>query len=465
MTNLGNHQLGIRRRQALPALILALLSMALIANPAHAKKSQPCKNMTTLTGAGSQFQKGAHDRWRSVLRSKCNSNDPRVHFIWPADSVYAMSKFGLGAQWNPLHKRSDLVRFIGVDEAPTQAQKAEMEQGEITPGGSDKTNADDGLLRTIPVATGAIVFIVDYPHNCTIPAAVSTDANPRYNRFTRPNAELEKAWAGDEAVDTWGELIPGIAGRAGRSDSSCAAQKVRRVVRKDESSMTKQFKHWLDTINPARGWNASPQQFWPSNDADSPVIVPSKSGAKFQALAAQGTDGAIGYVDLATARANTFRKTKKHDESFWIPLQNGTGTYVEPPTKDPESMRTNYHGANCGSTVQKTRWQNVPTGSDPTLGDWSQVVGIAPPTGYPLCILTYVLAWDDYADVYNFGSPSDKARERMRFNTLFKYLGVITSPAGQSSIQTYDYFKLPQSKQQDLAKVARDAAAAIGWNK
>lgn len=453
------------RRLAVPALALALaLTFMSVAFDAQAKNVK-CKDTATLVGAGSQFQKGAHDRWRAVLKQRCHANRPNVQFIWPSESVSAMSKFGLGAPWNPLHKRSRSVRFIGVDEAPTPAQKAEMEQGEIKPDASDRTNGDDGLLRTIPVATGAIVVIVDYPHNCTIPSTLSTDADPRYNRFTRPNAELEKAWAGDEAVDTWGELIPGITGRDGRSDSSCSAQKVRRVVRKDDSSMTKQFKYWLAAINPARGWQGSPLQSWPSDDADSPVIRPEQAGAKAQALAAQNTDGAIGFVDLATARENSFRKTQPKDESFWIPLQNGTGSYVEPPTKDPESMRTNYHGANCGSTVQKTRWQNVPTGTDPTLGDWSQVIGVAPPTGYPLCILTYVLAWDDYADVYGAGSAGQQRLERRRFRTLDYYLETITSPSGQSSVQTYDYFKLPQSKQQDLATLARNGAAAVGWNK
>jgi hypothetical protein len=208
------------------------------------------------------------------------------------------------------------------------------------------------------------------------------------------------------------------------------------------------------------------------------------------------TNGSIGYLDLATAREKGYNMTPnstgklpgesgfeetKNDRLYWIPLEpvepatsesgigtTDTGVFVEPtvlPTAHGSSGNE-IKGANCAGADYRgyPSAAESPNG-DPTLGDWSKAIATgatheaftkAATTAYPVCALTYDLAFDDDATVYG-NTPTEEARAR----TVFDYLTSVVSPAGQFDLPEFDYAALPSTIVEDAEK----GVASIGWNK
>jgi ABC-type phosphate transport system substrate-binding protein len=220
-------------------------------------------------------------------------------------------------------------------------------------------------------------------------------------------------------------------------------------VRFDVSGTTLQFKRWLDQVNPGRGWTGFANSEWPGA-----TINPGTKGGGALAALVKSTDGSLGYVDLATARANGFETAGGGtDDTFWLAVDDNAGQPSE-PTADPDGYRegTPARGANCDGT-QFTR---QPGGADPTLEDWSQVTGATTPSGYPLCLLTFDLAWDDQADVYGSGDG-----EQGQARTVKDYLADVVGTSGQSLLPAGDYSSLPR----DIQAVSLRAVESIDWNK
>jgi hypothetical protein len=201
------------------------------------------------------------------------------------------------------------------------------------------------------------------------------------------------------------------------------------------------------------------------------------------------TNGSIGYLDLATAREKGYDMTANakqpgeagfeeespllsgkfinvNDRLYWIPLEevtppateSGTGTvdtgvFAEPTTEAKSHFNplgANAKGANCSGAD----YRGIPTTpSDPTLGDWSKAIATGGTT-YPVCAITYDLAFDDDAPVYGI---EDEAKAR----TVKDYLTSVVSSAGQFELPTFDYAALPLS----IVEIAENGVAAIGWNK
>jgi hypothetical protein len=207
------------------------------------------------------------------------------------------------------------------------------------------------------------------------------------------------------------------------------------------------------------------------------------------------TSGSIGYLDLATARekgyymtpnptgepGNTggsgFEETKNH-RTYWIPLEpvlppaaeseTGTldaGVFVEPTVE----AKSHFNGADetKGANCAGADYRGIPTtpASDPTLGDWSKAIATgataeafskAPTTAYPVCAITYDLAFDDDATVYG-NTPAEEAKAR----TVKDYLTSVVSTAGQFDLPEFDYAALPNT----IVTDAENGVTAIGWDK
>jgi hypothetical protein len=200
------------------------------------------------------------------------------------------------------------------------------------------------------------------------------------------------------------------------------------------------------------------------------------------------TSGSIGYLDMATAREkgynmtpNTSGEEKNNDHLYWLPLQPvepsatagavgtvDTSVFIE-PTVEPTSHfngGAETKGANCAGAD----WRGFPhpgesPGGDPTLGDWSKAIATGdtkeaitekPTTAYPVCALTYDLAFDDDATVYGTGGE-----EEARARSVKDYLTSVVSPAGQFSLPSFDYAALPN----EIVEYAQKGVDAIGWNK
>jgi ABC-type phosphate transport system substrate-binding protein len=332
-----------------------------------------------------------------------------------------------------------------------------------------------------------------------------------------PAKALEEIW--EHKITTWGE-IPTPAGGGSTlgefmtgtptgqdTGDECKTAPIFRIVRLDTSGTSYNFKAYLSLLPSfsedggvklwKEGQVGSTNTAWPLASAGDPGTPPAAepteiakvpnpnanqcnltispdqichaaaSGGGGLTNAVNATDGSIGYVDLATAREKGFTiEPKKADHSYWIPLEPvnpattpgtiDTGVFRE-PTTDPTAhfnpaLNTSIRGANCSGAD----WRGYPTGeADATLGDWSKAIATGGTT-YPVCAITYDLAFDDNATVYG-NTPKEEAEAR----TVKDYLTSVTSDLGQLELAKFDYATLPAT----LITDAQTGVAAIGWNK
>lgn len=344
-------------------------------------------------------------------------------------------------------------RFGGTDEAPTQAQANQMNQGTDAVG-------DEGDIRVFPVSVVPIAVLANTPDNCDVfnggaatvdgpgaltKASLYSEPDTATERIQFPKAVLEAIFAGDTTYDTWGEVFGTnvVATGGGLTDADCRAKPIKRVVRFDSSGSTFAFKDYLSTINAGRGWKGLGNTAWPNataqagTPAETTLVRPATSGGSAVRDTLRDTDGAVGYVDLAAARggsspANPFLRATGADDKYWVKVQNGLGEF-----QDPQQIASSYRdgstaAADKGARCSGVTFQNVPGGADPTAqgGGWSNVTGVnTTATGqYGICTLTYVLAFDDYADAYG-----NTAAEQAKARTVKDYLRAIISGPGQNA--------------------------------
>ncbi len=473
--------------------VLALIALAVTAvfgvSSASAAFTPPYTTKCTgsdITGRGASFQGSAQTAlinwWKTHTGASstagCGPASPTNITYQPLGSGAGRNAFGRGAA-----DRDPIVRYIGTDEAPTPTERTQMEAAQGTTG--------QGKLAIIPNLSGANTMIVHFPRYCELPAG-DPDLAP-YARFQINNNRIEDMWTGDSAHDEWGEVLPGIQAipnnAAGKTTAQCQDQIIKRIVRYDDSGTTFSFKQFLGGIDGSTGWNTTYYQLnWP-NPAN--VYNGGANGNGPLADKLRNTEGSIGYGDLATARANAFKKLAdnpatldpgqyKYDGSnqiashpaygwtysfnkrlFWIPLEaanaggpSGSGVYKE-PTNDTIAIRNNRKGSNCGTGVT---YQNVPLtggGAPDVFGDWSTVNGTLSLGAYPACTLSYMGFWDDYADVYG-----NTAAEQAQARTVKDYI-TTTMYTGQNQLYQNDYSPVPTY----LRTAGQAAIINMNWNK
>lgn len=469
--------LKILPRRFAPVLAVALAAGLAGASTASADFSIARCTGDAITARGASFQTNAITGFTAAFTSAtapgCGATAPVISF--QADGSGA-GRQALGARGgdNASGQRNALIRFAASDEPLTQTERDQITKGPVDANGIDVTSADDNPVHLIPVAIGSVAVMLHLPDGCVYTGAANRPLDG--NRPAIDNATLEAALAGDASANTWGEVIPGV-------DATCGAKSVVRVVRLDSSGTTFALKQFLHNVNKGRGWAALPNQGWP-NIATSPVARPAATGGGGLRTALDngtskrdngagtpadtpinfGTEGGIGYADLATARGggSTFTWENSDDLKFWIPLQVGTAADPKAGStyKDPQDAPDGYklavsngavkpRGSSCGAVTPR----NIPA---TTFDDWSAVDATALGLVYPACTLTYQLAFDDYATVY-CNSPEEERKAR----TVKDWLTLELSPAGQSSLSGQDYAPLPAS----AYAPALTGVNAIGWKK
>lgn len=418
----------------------------------------------------------------SVCQSPNFDAEPEYGPLGSGVGLAAMCVDGANFAINPTTGKP--YDFAATDIPPTTAQITSMNNCEGAAGGPLE-------LHTIPLAQAAIAVIVHLPDGCTINAA---DNAPAGNRFAILNQNLEQAFAGDDSV-TWSTLLP--------NSPSCSGSITRVVPYDDVSGVTFALADYLTQISPMGGWYGfldSPYQ--PANWAALPgdtksgatklvfggttspdgnpnvCVTPPPTGESTQleqdcngdgnvAGTVLDTPGSIGFVDLATADTadgGAFDYPAKGTSStFWIPVQNnGAGTkgatYEDPQAPSSGSNFTD--AANCTGTDYST-----PAGaSDPTLVSWADVIGSNPDESailgsYPICTLTYELAWNDSSLAYG-----DTAANDARASAVKGYIEYMLSndypDDGQNVLESLGYEALPTN----VLTVARNGAAAITWS-
>jgi ABC-type phosphate transport system substrate-binding protein len=463
----------VHKRTVVSAVAVSALGIAALASTAQAAFTPPyagnrCSG-SSIVGRGASFQAPAQTGWIAGFTDPSTG----VCKTWTAagksvtyqslGSGAGRGAFGAGTGGATAGVRDPDIRFVGTDDPFSPSEENTAEAGDV----SDPN--DNGELRTIPVAVGAIAVSVNFPDGCVIPASAQVRPNADgTTRFKTSNARWEKAWEGNSSVDTWGELLPGISGNSG--GTPCTQFPVSRVVRLDNSGTTFAFKQWLKTINPSFAWgerppDSLPNQSWPNDSGSTAVQRGTANGNGPLADKLNTVDGGIGYIELSVARAKGFTKAADPtDSTYWVPTQNGDGKFVDPQADQSAGYRADStsRGANCSKTV----FRNVPpsgAGDDPTLANWADVIGVGSSVGYGVCTLTYDVIWDDYADVYgNTNTEQAKARSVKDYETY-------VTGNGQAVLPGVDYSKLPGASSDptvpNLAAIAKGGVTKMDWNK
>lgn len=398
-------------------------------------------------GMGSFLQTRAQEQWAfgeagfngsssplACSGSQGSGGTPQVSFV-PLSSAGALRHWG--AEDGSLHTSGFgfLANFVATDIAPS---------GPVGEEGSMLAKMKGALgsdLAVVPVTQTAIAIAAHPPQLPAHPAC----AVPRIN-----NVQLQKVFSGE--LKNWRQL-------SAASDSSLGGdcdQAITRIVRDESSGTTYQFKHYLNSIEPAplactgeakRTWaqlqapfggeKSAPNQEWPSKSAcqagEGPVTTvsgPIAEGGGGPLAYVRDTPGTITYGSLPEAQQQAPKQIiDVHNGVKFAGPENGEG------------------GAACGA-AKYTR----PAGWEGGVNlDWSQVYGSDPNIGavaknaYPICTLTYAVAATNRF--------SEKAA-----TTVHDYLAfAVDKEGGQAAVRQIGYHDLPSS----IAKAANAAIAHI----
>jgi ABC-type phosphate transport system substrate-binding protein len=376
MSRIGRHRtakFGIR------AALLAGIAVLAVAFSGGTASAAPSCNGGNIIGQGSSLQKIAQQNvWIPTFQNEiCNFGTfPKV--------TYESTGSGAGMkQWNSDGARGSINTeraFIGTDDAPTAAQI-----GNIT------SVAGGASLAVIPVAQTSIAVVANPPAGCSVEAIT--------------NGNLEQIFRGNFLK--WSQIATAEGGAA-------CEQPITRVVRKDGSGTTFQFKNYLFKLNKTAlacttgntegkaTWQelepitntetSAPNTVWPESCTGrklSPVLRPASTGGGAVVTTVNATAGGIGYASLPDAKANGAVDILSVQNNGFKPLLEAT--FANPALGgEANCLETTYTVPLEGRNEAGRTGLNV---------DWSEVFGAIPATGgtrYPLCTLTYALAFHGY---------------------------------------------------------------------
>lgn len=332
---------------------------------------------------------------------------------------------------------AEKVAYVGTDAPPNAAQREELEAAHKSPVTEE--------LQTIPVLQTAVSIPIHLPQFC---AATSTAA---VGRLVLDNVTLEEIW--DGKITKWSQITDGGDKVYSKGGTCNAKDTINRVVRFDESGTTAIFKKYLGLIDPEKdiigemGWTelstGKPfNQEWPGT-----VVRPSSKGGQALMEKVAETESSIGYADLADDRHNgNFDPPLGGDGTsmFWAKIQNNGlskegATYTDPSSNGPSSTVAN---ANCVGTEYTNGSVPFPPSSTSEL--WNEVTTSTTEVHYPICGLTYDLAYHEYAKF-----PGTTLGEA---TSVHNYLAFVVNTAGLELAKNHDYLNLP-SNIDTIAKV------------
>lgn len=424
---------GVRIALLTGAAIAALGVGGLSAGSASAALSCTGSN---IIGQGSSLQKIAQQNvWTPKFSTEiCNKGQhPTV--------TYNSTGSGAGLnEWNATGGRGSLNlerQYIGTDDAPSVEQMTNID-----------SVAGGAHVLVIPVAQTTISIVANPPSGCTVEEIT--------------NANLQAVFRGVDLK--WSNLAT--------AEGSCNSP-ITRVVRLDGSGTTFQFKNYLSLLSKTglpcttggtegkanwtelepvvNGETGAPNTTWPESCEAaklSKLVRPAGSGGGEVVKKVNATAGSIGYAALPDAKSNNAVDI--------LTLQNnGLKPLAEATFANPALGAV----ANCAEAsylVPEEAQRGLGTGLD---ANWSRVFGAMPTAGgtrYPLCTLTYDLAFHGYL------AAGFTARNE---STIHDYLKEYVVHGGQAALETSGtyYSALPTSsiKKRNVLAAAQYTAEQI----
>jgi ABC-type phosphate transport system substrate-binding protein len=430
-------------------MVLAAIVSGTLCVPSASALGEQCSG-GKARGMGAFLQTPAQQRWSSggelgfngspsplaCSGSQGSGGTPEVSYV-PIGSPAALRHWG--AEDGSLHIEGFgfLANFLGTDIAP-----------------SGPAATEGSMLAKMKAALGSDLVVVPVTQT-----AIAIAANPPALPAHQPcivsrvnSAQLEKVFSGE--IKNWRKL-------GAASDAALGGdcdQAITRIVRDESAGTTYQFKHYLNSIDPAplactgkekRTWEqlqapfggeSPPNVEWPRNSSCQEGEGPMTTVAGPIAESEQGPlsyvtehPGTITYGSLPAAQQSAPKQiVDVYNSIKFASPENGEG------------------GASCGAAKYPR-----PVGWEAGVNlDWSQVYGSDPNIGevaknaYPICTLTWDIAATDRF--------SEKAA-----TTIHDYLAfAVDKEGGQAAVRQAGYRDLPGP----IAKAANAAIAHIDGN-
>ncbi|HTQ68965.1 MAG TPA: substrate-binding domain-containing protein [Solirubrobacteraceae bacterium] len=494
------------RRAVFVAATAAALMVAALPGTALAKKGPKTDQLehcagSNIEGLGSSFQAPAQKVWEKKFNESANtlacSGTKKPTFIYNQNELPTNNKgsgaclkdFGQGGAGNRRYKEFPLC---GTDEAPSKTVKEEMETNDgFVPNKGEE-------IQSVPIAQGAVAVIVNLPETCTAesePKLAKTVT--KIKRLSLEAKVVEGIFEG--SIKTFKEAVEKNLSASDKLTCGVPANAevpINVVVRLDKSGTTHIFKAFLGQISTAeiemeeenepegagkgqpckaikpakekRTWaqvsEGCENQRWPEA---AEIVRPGKTGNPGVIEKVDTTPNSISYADLAVAREKKFFDPSggggEGTQRFWAPVSNS-----KPTTKKPEYADPSTNGdveAVANSNCAKTVYANAVGEKFPpktTREDWSQVKGLAVTKTYPICGLTYDLAFRLYSTpLVSLVPPITEEETKKIATTVSDYLKFVLDThtgGGGEEIKGIDYEPLPKK----ALKVAVAGAAEIG---
>jgi ABC-type phosphate transport system substrate-binding protein len=305
-------------------------------------------------------------------------------------------------------------------------------------------------LVTIPVAESALAIIANLPEGCT--ATSKADAG----RLVLDNVTLEKVFRG--TIKKWSEITDDEDTLSGPGCN--ATSTIKPVVRSDRAGTTRILKKYLGLINSA--WEPiaeGPENTtWPATvevtRAAAPTVFQTSDPDASKVLE---TPGSIGYAALSSVRFSQFVPAEggPGTQRFWVPIQRNGLSTENPKYSDPSTNGESATAANSNCTDTKYTNGLNPFPPRNVLEPWSEVTSATTQRKYPLCDLTYILAFQNYS-AYS-GATKESATTA---NNYINYIVNGKAKGGQDEIAGHDYLALPKGV---LVEEAQKGATLIAF--
>jgi len=282
---------------------------------------------------------------------------------------------------------------LGLDEWAMDAADGAAVAGRVSP------------IHQIPIAVGAVTVSYNLA-SCGIAGEALQLASP----------QISAMFTG--AITKWNDPLL----TATNANLASCNKAIKLAVRSDGSGTTFAFKDYLSKRNPQ--WNAyknaNLNTAWPAEDLglNKPIRASGNGGV---ASAIKANDGAVGYVELSTAKKNSLT---------WAKV-DGLNTQYNSPAAG--------RGANCQGAASAAVFP-----PSTLLPGWDSVtITDSPVPGtYAICTFTWALVYNDLGTAY--GAAMSAAQQQ----TLVDFLGLAVSDAVQAKLNAAGYDALPTTAMQ-----------------
>jgi ABC-type phosphate transport system substrate-binding protein len=343
----------------------------------------PVTGGLALKGQGSTLQNVAQGEWTSKYNAACPIGSNANFSYEGTGSGAALKAFGYesGVAINKT------FAYGGTDEAPASAAIAIA-----------KAHANKVAPVIIPVAQTSIAVVANKPANCGLTGGITW-------------ANLNELFAGK--IKHWSQLST-ITNKTACETAEAGAS-ITRIVRKDGSGTTYQFKNYLSELEAAPISASGPgkvlvggvctTETWSALRPNPTFnLLWPEAGCNTGVTTVETAEGGGGVVNAVLAKSNSIGYAAYSDVvghsaiSNALSLENANEVGVGPTYALP-GQGTGSKEANCGSRTYTVPTTGRKTGGTGLEVDWSTVFGANPEiaTSYPLCTLTYELSWNGFS--------------------------------------------------------------------